>query len=158
MDDLIRAGLKADFVERQSMGGAETKDMLEGFRNAGEGCLVASAQGRFAEGIDLPQALDSVFIAGIPFERATLKTTLYIRYYMNLYGAQRGRYYAYTVPAVRRASQAMGRALRGLEDRALIVCGDERYAKPQVFRLLPRYFQASAKVIRYPPGAESSSQ
>jgi len=158
MGDLLKAGLEADFVERQAMGGAEAKDMLDSFRESEEGSLLASAQGRFAEGVDLPQALDSVFIAGIPFDRATLKTTLYIKYYMSLYGAQRGRYYAYIVPAIRRVSQAMGRALRGLEDRALIVCGDERYTKPEIFRLLPRYFQTSAKTIRYPPDAESSSQ
>jgi len=158
MDELLDAGLNADsiFIEKRSMGGAEAKEMLERFRDAEEGCLLASAQGRFAEGIDLPQALDSVFIAGIPFERATLKTTLYIKYYMNIYGAKRGRYYAYTVPAIRRVSQAMGRALRDVNDRALIVCGDERYAKPQIFRLLPYYFRASARVIRYPPDVENS--
>jgi DNA excision repair protein ERCC-2 len=164
MEDILKAGLSADtdtgttpiFIERQDMGGAEAKDMLERFRDAEEGCLLASAQGRFAEGIDLPNALDSVFIAGIPFEKATLKTTLYIKYYMSLYGADRGRYYAYTVPAIRRAAQAMGRVLRGVEDRALIVCGDERYAKPQIFRLLPYYFKASAKIVRYPQDVENS--
>ncbi|MDY6986298.1 MAG: helicase C-terminal domain-containing protein [Candidatus Thermoplasmatota archaeon] len=158
MGDLLDAGLNADniFIEKRSMSGAEAKLMLERFREAERGCLVASAQGRFAEGIDLPQALDSVFIAGIPFERATLKTTLYIKYYMNLYGAKRGRYYAYTVPAIRRVSQAMGRALRGLDDKAFIVCGDERYAKPHIFSLLPYYFRAGARVIRYPQDVEDS--
>jgi len=143
-------------VERQSMGGADARGTLEDFRALDKGCLIASAQGRFAEGIDLPHELDSIFIAGVPFERMDLKMRLYIDYCMQIYGSAAGRYYSYTVPAIRKAAQAMGRALRSEDDKALIVCGDERYARPDFFELLPHYFRAGAKEITHLRDVESN--
>ena len=60
-----------------------------------------------------------------------------MRYYQELYGAEKGYFYGYVLPALRRASQAIGRALRSLDDRAVIVCGDWRYAN--YLDLLPDY-------------------
>jgi DNA excision repair protein ERCC-2 len=150
LGDLLRdKGIKS-FVEHRGMSGDESRRMLEDFKGARSSCLIANAQGRFAEGADFPgEELEAIFIAGIPFERMTLKTKLYIEYFMSLYGRERGRYYAYTVPAMRRVSQSMGRALRSFDDKATIVCGDERYSKPQFFNLLPDYFKSNVRVCRF---------
>jgi len=148
-DSLRDRGIKS-FVEHRGMSGDESRRMLEDFKGAKSSCLIANAQGRFAEGADFPgEELEAIFIAGIPFERMTLKTKLYIEYFINLYGREKGRYYAYTVPAMRRVSQSMGRALRSFDDKATIVCGDERYSKPQFFNLLPDYFKSNVKVCRF---------
>ena len=137
------------FEERRGMSGVEARRVLEGFKGAageGRGLLVAPMGGRFAEGADFPgEQLMAVFLAGIPFDRPTVKTRLYIGYYERLYGEEKGRLYAYVIPALRRASQALGRALRSPRDKAVIVLGDYRYRR--YMALLPDYVTELARPI-----------
>ncbi len=141
-----RLGYKV-FEERRGMSGVESRRVLEGFKEAaaeGRGLLVAPMGGRFAEGADFPgEELMAVFLAGIPFDRPTVKTRLYIEYYEKLYGEEKGRLYAYVIPALRRAAQALGRALRSPTDKAVIVLGDYRYRR--YMRLLPDYVAELAR-------------
>lgn len=159
-DGLLRAGLKeviegsgmAFFKEIQGMSGDGARQILDGFkacaRSEKPGFLCATATGRFAEGADFPgEELEGIFLVGIPFERMSARTKLYLNYYKDLYGEGKGSYYAYVVPALRRASQSLGRALRSKEDKAAFVCGDERYAEKRFFRLLPDFVQAKAEVV-----------
>ena len=130
------------------MRGDKARKILEKFkeigRSGGQAVLIAPMGGRFAEGADYPgRELEAIFLVGIPFDRVTPRVKKYIEYYEKLYGKERGRYYAYIVPALRRASQAMGRALRSRKDRAVIVAGDYRYKK--YLKLLPDYFINSFK-------------
>jgi len=158
--DLIRAGLKRVverserpfFQEVRGMSGDESRKTLDAFKRCSKqklrGVLCASAGGRFAEGADFPgEELEAIFLVGVPFERVTARTGLYMDYYERLYGKQKGRYYSYIVPALRRASQALGRALRSEQDRALLVCGDERYADQRFFHLLPDYVRERCEVV-----------
>jgi DNA excision repair protein ERCC-2 len=139
------------FIERRDMSGQEAGEMLEEFKKAstaGRGLLVAPMGGRFAEGVDLPgRELVCVFLVGIPFEKPTVKTNLYISYYEELYGEGKGRLYAYIYPALRKASQAIGRALRSPRDQAVIVLGDYRYNNYLV--LLPDYVRELRQEISY---------
>ena len=129
------------FVERQGMSGDEGRKILDGFKKRG-GVLIATMTGRFAEGADFPgKELEGIFLAGIPFDRMTLRTKLYIDYYRKLYGEERGWYYSYVIPAMQRASQTLGRALRSVEDRAIFILGDERYHETIYRRLLPIYIK-----------------
>lgn len=159
-EGLLRAGLEETveglgmrfFKEVQGMSGDAGRRILEGFKacaGSGEpGFLCATATGRFAEGADFPgEELQGIFLVGIPFERMSVRTKLYLNYYKELYGARKGTYYAYVVPALRRASQSLGRALRSKEDKAAFVCGDERYGEKRFLRLLPDYVQANAEVV-----------
>lgn len=130
---------KEIFVEKQGMSGDEGRKLLDEFKKKG-GVLVATMTGRFAEGADFPgKELEAMLLIGIPFDRMTLRTQLYIDYYMDVFGEEKGWYYAYVIPAMQRTCQAMGRALRGKEDRALFVLGDERYRERIYSRLLPEY-------------------
>jgi len=137
------------FEERRGMSGVEAGRVLRGFKEAareGRGLLVAPMGGRFAEGADFPgEELMAVFLAGIPFDRPTVKTRLYIEYYERLYGEEKGRLYAYIIPALRRASQALGRALRSPRDKAVIVLGDYRYRR--YMPLLPDYVRELARPL-----------
>ncbi|RLE68186.1 MAG: hypothetical protein DRJ43_06005 [Thermoprotei archaeon] len=154
---LIGAGLRVEaeklgfkvIAETRLMSGVEARRMLEEFKelaSSGRGLLVAPMAGRFAEGADFPgEQLRGVFLAGIPFEKPTTKTRLYVEYFTKLYGEERGRLYAYVYPALRRASQAMGRALRGPNDKAVIVLGDERYLR--YLNLLPDYVKELYEII-----------
>ncbi|RLI75310.1 hypothetical protein DRO97_03650 [Archaeoglobales archaeon] len=136
------------FIEKQGMSGDEGRKILEGFKKSKSGLLIAIMTGRFAEGADFPgKELEGVFLVGIPFDKANLRTKLYIDYYMQLYGEEKGWYYAYTIPALQRASQALGRALRSENDKALFVLGDERYREKAYYRLLPSFVKA--KVVEF---------
>ncbi|MGB9785864.1 MAG: ATP-dependent DNA helicase [Infirmifilum sp.] len=156
---LVQAGLldKAEslgyevFQERRDMTGVEASEMLRRFKalaNTGNGLLVAPMGGRFAEGADYPgEELMCVFLVGIPFERPTTKTKLYIEYYQKLYGEEKGRFYAYVYPAIRKASQALGRALRGPRDQAVLILGDYRYQN--YIALFPDYVRELARPITH---------
>ncbi len=109
-----------------------------------------TASGRFAEGADFPgEELEGIFLVGIPFDKMNVKTKLYLKYYEKLYGKRKGSYYAYIVPAMRRASQSLGRALRAKEEKAVLICGDERYREKSFLNLLPEYFQRKAEIVDY---------
>ncbi len=143
---LIQAGLKEEieklgyslFEEEKRMTGLKARHILESFKEARKATLLAPMGGRFAEGADFPgEELQAVFLVGIPFEKPTTKTRLYINYYRKLYGKEKGRLYSYIIPAFKRAAQALGRALRSPDDKAVFVLGDERYVK--YLNFLPEY-------------------
>lgn len=142
-EEADRQGYKL-YVERKGMRGDEARRILEMFKKApdvGEkAILMASTTGRFAEGADFPgRQLQAVLIAGLPFDKPTLRTKLYLQYYKKIYGSRKGVLYGYVVPALRRAAQAMGRALRSERDRAVYILGDKRYSSPGYMKMLPHY-------------------
>ena len=161
-NNLIKAGLRKIvenagrkfFKESQGMQGDKARKILDEFKecaaNEQKGVLVATASGRFAEGADFPgEELEGIFLVGIPFDKMNVKTKLYLKYYEKLYGKRKGSYYAYIVPAMRRASQSLGRALRAKEEKAILICGDKRYKERRFLNLLPDYFQRKAEVVDY---------
>ncbi len=91
--------------------------------------------------------MEGIFLVGIPFDRISVKTDLYLEDYERLYGKTKGNFYAYIVPALRRASQSLGRALRFKEDRVVFVSGDERYGSCRFFKLLPDYIRENTQKI-----------
>ncbi len=159
---LIEEGLKErienqerNFYQEQSgMDGNKARRILDDFKteakNGGDGFLCATVNGRFAEGADFPgETLEGIFLVGIPFDRMSLRTKIYLDYYQETYGEEKGMYYGYIVPALRRASQALGRVLRSENDRGVFICGDERYGDRRFFRLLPEYIKNNTKGTSY---------
>lgn len=145
---------RALFVERQGMSGEEGREILERFKasskNRRKGLLAATMQGRFAEGADFPgRELEGIFLVGVPFDRMNTKTRLYLDYYRRLYGPEKGNLYAYVIPALKRASQALGRCLRSSRDRAVFILGDNRYAREGFLRVLPDYIRETAVIGSY---------
>lgn len=139
------------FLEEEGMSGKRGRELLEGFKKCAKserkGVLCATAFGRFSEGVDFPgKELEGIFLVGVPFERLTTKTKLYIKYFQKVYGRREGKYYAYVLPALKRASQALGRALRSKEDRALFVLGDKRFKK--YLNLLPDFVIKNYKIVK----------
>ncbi len=151
---IIENGLKDEikmqgrnfYQEQRGMDGNKARGILEKFKreseNGGNGFLCATANGRFAEGADFPgEELEGLFLVGIPFDRMGLRTKLYLDYYKKKYGEKKGTYYGYIVPALRRASQALGRVLRSKSDKGIFVCGDKRYGDRRFTKLLPKYIK-----------------
>jgi len=142
LEEVIKRHRRKVFVEEQDTNGRRGREILEQFKSRAEtnvkGVLCATMGGRFAEGADFPgKELEGIFLVGIPFERMTTKTHKYISYFQKIYGDREGKYYAYVLPALKRASQALGRALRSKEDRAVFVLGDKRYQR--FLNLLPDF-------------------
>ncbi len=152
LKEIIKRYNREVFIEEQKMPGEEGRKIMKKFKACAEknqkGVLIGVMGGRFAEGADFPEEqLEGIFLVGIPFEKPTIKTQLYIEYYSKLYGKEKGRYYAYILPALKRASQALGRALRLKDDYATMVLGDERYI--HYLELLPDYIQKTVKVVKF---------
>ena len=64
--------------------------------------------------------MNSVVIVGVPFAEPTPKIKAQIDYFEKHYPGQ-GREYGYVIPAIKKASQAAGRPMRTLEDRAAMI-------------------------------------
>lgn len=134
----LNLNCRSVFAEDRHMPGRRARKILDDFKKSEGAVLFASAGGRFSEGVDLPgKELEGVFLVGVPFGKFASKTKARIEYYKKLYGSMRGRFYSYVLPAITRASQALGRALRSEEDKALFVLGDRRYR--MYLRLFPDY-------------------
>ena len=52
--------------------------------------------------------------------------------------------YAYLYPGIRKVVQAAGRVVRSPSDRGVLHLIDERFARPEVQALLPRWWQVAA--------------
>ncbi|WP_247731696.1 ATP-dependent DNA helicase [Halovivax limisalsi] len=97
---------------------------------AGEGkVLVTSLRGTLTEGVDYGgDRLNAAVVCGVPIVNTSSPRTQAVRRaYDDEFGA--GFEYALTVPAVRKARQALGRVIRSPEDVGVRVLLDERYAR-----------------------------
>ncbi|NKE34681.1 ATP-dependent DNA helicase [Natronococcus sp. JC468] len=97
---------------------------------AGEGkVLVTSLRGTLTEGVDYSgDRLAAAVVCGVPIvNTSSPRTTAVRRAYDDAFGD--GFEYALTIPAVRKARQAVGRVIRSAEDVGVRVLLDERYAR-----------------------------
>ena len=102
--------------------------------------------GAFGEGIDLPGArLIGAFIAtlGLP-QMNPVNEQIRLRM-QALFGA--GYDYTYTYPGMQKVVQAAGRVIRTENDRGVVYLIDDRFARPEVQELLPRWWQVDRIAI-----------
>jgi len=142
---LVDAGLERRlkrkiFIERPGMKGTDNDKMIEEYKRQGEkgGSVLLGVQGgRNSEGGDFPGAtMESVVVVGVPYARPTPSMEALIDYYDTAFN-QKGRDYAYVLPAMTRAIQAAGRPVRRLDDRGAIVMLDQRFATKYLSRFIP---------------------
>ncbi len=110
-----------------------TEDLKERFF-AGDGkVLVTSLRGTLTEGVDYQgDRLAAAVVCGVPIVNTSSPRTTAVReaYDRAFGGESRGGFeYALTIPAVRKARQAIGRVIRGPEEVGVRVLVDERYAR-----------------------------
>jgi DNA excision repair protein ERCC-2 len=110
-DDDVTEDLKAEFF------GGESK------------VLVTSLRGTLTEGVDYEgDKLRAAVVCGVPIINTASPRTKAVRTaYDRAFGD--GFQYALTVPAVRKARQALGRVIRGPEEVGVRVLVDSRYAR-----------------------------
>ena len=152
---LVEAGfekrLKRElFIERPGMKGTENDKMIEKFKSKGEtgGAVLLGVQGgRNSEGGDFPgSTMESVVVVGVPYARPTPSMEALIAYYDSAFN-NKGRDYAYVLPAMTRAIQAAGRPVRRLDDRGAIVMLDQRFASKYLLRFIPSWLQEVLQVV-----------
>ena len=152
---LVEAGfekrLKRElFVERPGMKGTDNDKMIEGFKRKGGkgGAVLLGVQGgRNSEGGDFPgSTMESVVVVGVPYARLTPSMEALISYYDTAFH-QKGRDYAYVLPAMTRAIQAAGRPVRRLDDRGAIVMLDQRFATSYLSRFIPSWLKEVMQTV-----------
>jgi DNA excision repair protein ERCC-2 len=152
---LIDAGLEKSlkrrlYIERPGMKTTDNDKMIEDFRSRGEkgGAVLLGVQGgRNSEGGDFPgPTMESVVVVGVPYAKPTPRMEALIDYYDRVFN-QKGRDYAYVLPAMTRAVQAAGRPVRRLDDRGAIVLLDQRFATPYLARFIPSWLKETLQVV-----------
>ncbi|MFH1107435.1 MAG: ATP-dependent DNA helicase [Candidatus Micrarchaeota archaeon] len=127
-------------VQKPEMNAGEAEAMMLRFREE-KGVLFAVAGGKLAEGVDYPnEEIKCAVVVGVPVEQKSLEQEALIAYYDKLFG--RGWEYAVIFPAVNKALQASGRAVRKESDKAVVVFMDERYGGQPYKKCFPRGFEA----------------
>jgi DNA excision repair protein ERCC-2 len=112
-------------------------DTLEGARQRTGAVLLAVMGGSFSEGVDFrDNLLSAILVVGLPLAPPDLEVEAGIAH-LEKRVPGRGRAYGYTLPAMTKVLQAMGRGIRGPEDRCAVVLLDERYLGPPYRALLP---------------------
>ena len=118
---------KEVLVQRENMNSKEIQNLLEQLKKSKKVLLFGVMGGSLSEGVDYPEnILKGIIVVGIPLEKPNLETTARINFYEKKFGSK-GKDYAYIIPAIIRAVQAAGRAIRSEKDKAVIVFMDKRY-------------------------------
>ena len=95
--------------------------------------------GSFAEGIDLVgERLVGAFIATLGLPQVNAVNEELRRRLDGEFGA--GDDYVYLFPGIRKVVQAAGRVIRTPSDRGVLHLIDDRFARPEVRRLLPGWW------------------
>ncbi|MFM9915828.1 MAG: ATP-dependent DNA helicase [Rhizobacter sp.] len=127
--------------QSRAMDEAARAHFLAGFTPTGRGIGFAVLGGAFAEGIDLPGTrLIGAFIATLGLPQLNPVNEQIKDRMEQMFGAGRGHDYAYLYPGLQKVVQAAGRVIRGPTDRGVVVLIDDRYWRPQVQRLLPKWW------------------
>jgi DNA excision repair protein ERCC-2 len=91
------------------------------------GVLMAVSGGKLSEGIDYRgDAMVGVMVVGLPLAAYSPVMQSIIKYYEKKFGSV-GNFIAYTLPALNRAQQALGRVIRTETDRGFLVLCERRY-------------------------------
>ncbi|NHJ12281.1 MAG: ATP-dependent DNA helicase [Candidatus Thorarchaeota archaeon] len=152
---LLDAGLESRlkmklFEEKPNMKGSENDRLVEDFKRMGTrgGAVLLGVQGgRNSEGGDFPgPSMESAVVVGVPYARPTPRSDALIKYYDYRFN-QKGRDYAYVLPAMTRAIQAAGRPVRKLDDKGVIVLLDQRFATPYLRRFIPSWIDEIVQVV-----------
>jgi DNA excision repair protein ERCC-2 len=83
-------------------------------------------------------------VIGLPLAPFTPVRRMVNSYYRRKFGAE-GEFIAYTLPAINKSMQALGRVLRTETDRGVLILGDQRFLEGEIFGGLSPWMQAELK-------------
>lgn len=124
------------FVQGERMKSLEVHKLAKNFSSSG-GLLAAVQGGSLSEGVDFNNGeIKHAIVVGIALEEMNLEIKSLIDYYQQKFG--KGWEYAYLYPAIVRALQSAGRAIRKEEDKAAVIFLDERFNWSNYRKMLPK--------------------
>ncbi len=127
--------------QTRSMHETARSAFLERFTEQSCGIGFAVLGGAFSEGIDLPgKRLIGAFIATLGLPQVNPVNEQFKARMDALFGA--GYDYVYLFPGLQKVVQAAGRVIRTTEDSGVVHLIDDRFARPQVRRLLPSWWSS----------------
>lgn len=114
----------------QSSGYEETQALLDEFWEGDHSILCTSLRGTITEGVDYPgDKLHTVVVVGVPLANTQDPYLQAVEAaYEDQYGEDNGFTYAFKIPAIRKARQAIGRVIRSPTDIGVRIFLDRRYA------------------------------
>lgn len=135
------------WTQSRQMDEATRQGFIERFQIGGRGIGFAVLGGVFGEGVDLPgERLIGAFVATLGLAQLN-PINEEIRQRMDtLFG--NGYDYTYLYPGLQKVVQAAGRVIRTPEDQGVLYLIDDRFARPEVRRLLPTWWQV--ELLRLP--------
>jgi len=125
LESLIEKEILCD----ESSGNLATKELKTEFFEGPAKVMTTSLRGTLTEGVDFSgDRLAAAVVVGVPIVpyTSTRKQAL-LEAYQDEYGYNSGFEFAFTIPAVRKARQAVGRVIRGTDDVGIRVFLDRRY-------------------------------
>jgi Rad3-related DNA helicase len=132
--------------QARRMNEAERSAFLERFTSESKGIGFAVLGGAFGEGIDLPGArLIGAFVATLGLPQVNPVNEELRQRLQAMFGA--GYDYAYLYPGLQKVVQAAGRVIRTEQDQGVVWLIDDRFARPEVLDLLPRWWHVEARPV-----------
>lgn len=124
----------------------ETEELKEMFFSGRSKILITSLRGTLTEGVDYAgDKLKACLVCGVPIRSVGGPYPKAIQTAYEQAFGNNGFEYAFTVPAVRKTRQALGRVIRGTDDVGVRVMGDSRYTQTNgwgnVRQFFPEYEQ-----------------
>jgi DNA excision repair protein ERCC-2 len=105
------------------------------------GMIFAVCGGKWSEGLDYRgELLNGAMVVGLPLAPYTRVRAMIIDYFRRKFGEE-GEFLSYTLPAMNRALQALGRVIRSPEDRGFLVLCEQRFMEPQIREALPAWIR-----------------
>lgn len=133
------------WVQHQRMNETDREGFLERFVVDGQGVGFAVLGGAFGEGVDLVGSrLVGAFIATLGLPQVNPVNEEVRRRLDRTFGT--GYDYTYLFPGIRKVTQAAGRVIRTMSDTGSVHLIDDRYARPEVAKLLPRWWRIDEHV------------
>lgn len=128
------------WCQSRRMQEAEQRAFLARFTEDSEGIGFAVLGGAFAEGIDLPgRRLIGAFLSTLGLPQINPVNEQIRARMEQLFGA--GYDYTYLYPGLQKVVQAAGRVIRTPSDEGVVHLIDDRFARAEVRRLLPRWWE-----------------
>jgi DNA excision repair protein ERCC-2 len=128
------------FAQSRAMREAEQQAFLARFTPESRGIGFAVLGGAFGEAIDLPGArLIGAFVATLGLPQLNPVNQQMKALMQQAFGA--GYDYTYLFPGLQKVVQAAGRVIRGPLDSGVVYLIDDRFARPEVRRLLPPWWR-----------------
>jgi DNA excision repair protein ERCC-2 len=140
------------WTQSRQMDEAARQGFIERFQIGGRGIGFAVLGGVFGEGVDLPgERLIGAFVATLGLAQLN-PINEEIRQRMDaLFG--NGYDYTYLYPGLQKVVQAAGRVIRTPEDQGVLYLIDDRFARPEVRKLLPSWWQVELMHLPRPAPA-----